>query len=1222
MRTKLGYTVSVLLSLLLCAVMLCTTVLPTAAEVASLPSLDYSNPAIDSRKSLSIPELYNILLNRVPTEGETLYWQAKGFSLQYNDNIPNDRIDTNYDNEILDVTASPYTYTAANGATVTWIPESIKLETVSGEWEQHSLTEQNGVYTAQISCKYSGDFDMKVVYVCEIAIAGSIVEALHNEAYREGANALALMTAYEKEKAKYDKYVADKYAYDNYVDNKAAYEQYLKDKAAYDVLYEAYRAYLAEDAAYWELVELEKQWAEYWAQQEKYNATKDAYAKYFAYSTAYQKAVDTLAMFEGIFAKEDRGWCMYNDIMGSAVTEVLGRQDELVAGGCNADDIQLAGVATEHLRVLLGGYNELRTAKYASDHDKYKALYEYYQANYDALTKNFCDLYKTLKGLYGNSAVSGYIALKEKTEHYRQLVGHLFVVSTALDRTSERDENGWRIDRKPLLEVIRENVHYFPDSNTRWYPSATYPAEEVAYVEEVKEPQKPAKDEPMFVPAEPPTPVQNPGEGPAKVEDPGEPKDAPTPVDEPQSPEKDFTNATKTLYQEVRDGKLFLYNGSVPEAVPLRLTVEANHSISIQNVKTVIFYDLEGNPYRTEQRNYGETVKCAPLEHDTTVAAYYRFLCWKDADGNEIGKTAEIEVTKNISLYPHYLATPRMYTVTFIVESEWGEPQTKSVTYNYGTPLDAKQFVNIPLADAAYQYSFSGWQTVDGEPVDVTMVTGDATYKGYLQRTLRKYTVTWVINERNETFTEQVEYGNMPSFNGDLSVSPSSCIYRFMKWDKTLSTVKGDITYTAIYREIPLATDTGDVALEVLHSDTEIKVMATDGVVTVKEAALLAAQTNKTLTVCWDGVLSVSLSGEDLQTYIDIDTPKLILTVSQEGDTEIYEFKYNLHNSTVSVLPDANVQFAYSKTNNQVTLFEMQTEDGWQRLEKDQATVQGSFKARRIYSYSIFCVPNEFCNVKQPQMAKQAIEGEWVSIDLNCNYGYKVVGATIEINDGQTITVTGVSFQMPASVATLTLQVEKIVYRVTFMVDGQVWNTAEYHMGDAIVLPEDPTKQAEDGYVYAFSGWGEVPALATGEDEELVFEASFDKVQLVSDYETGHNNNVLVTVVLPCVGAAVALLVAFLILNRVVRKKGGWKVVRIQMTCRIRVFFKKIKDALTKKKSLKSDAAPIKKETPKSNSAPIKKEAPKSNSTPIKKGAPNDKPVQKTNTQQAPKAKK
>ena len=124
MRMKLRYTVSALLSLLLCAIMLCATVIPTAAEAANLPSLDYSNPAIDSSKSISVYELYNALLKRAPTIGETLYWQAQGFSLQYNDSIPNDRIDTHYENEILDVTVAPYIYTRST-------LESVLLEFVA-----------------------------------------------------------------------------------------------------------------------------------------------------------------------------------------------------------------------------------------------------------------------------------------------------------------------------------------------------------------------------------------------------------------------------------------------------------------------------------------------------------------------------------------------------------------------------------------------------------------------------------------------------------------------------------------------------------------------------------------------------------------------------------------------------------------------------------------------------------------------------------------------------------------------------------------------------------------------------------------------------------------------------------------------------------------------------------------------------------------------------------
>ena len=180
-----------------------------------------------------------------------------------------------------------------------------------------------------------------------------------------------------------------------------------------------------------------------------------------------ETVIPKLSMFESVFQADSRGWCMYNDIMGEPFTEFLANQDLIITGGANAEDVTLAGIATENLRVLLKGYNDLRTQKWNSDYEKYKALYQYYTDNYDALEQNFCDLYKCLKGLYENTVISNYIGVQGLTAHYRQFVGHLFVVSTALDQDEYRDEDAWRMDQKTLREVI-EDVHYFPDGN--WYP--------------------------------------------------------------------------------------------------------------------------------------------------------------------------------------------------------------------------------------------------------------------------------------------------------------------------------------------------------------------------------------------------------------------------------------------------------------------------------------------------------------------------------------------------------------------------------------------------------------------------------------------------------------------------------------------------------------------------------------------------------------------------------
>ena len=58
-----------------------------------------------------------------------------------------------------------------------------------------------------------------------------------------------------------------------------------------------------------------------------------------------------------------------------SVTKVLSMQDVLIGKGGDKEGVNSAGVATENLRVLLKGYNDLRTQKWSSNHAKYQALY-------------------------------------------------------------------------------------------------------------------------------------------------------------------------------------------------------------------------------------------------------------------------------------------------------------------------------------------------------------------------------------------------------------------------------------------------------------------------------------------------------------------------------------------------------------------------------------------------------------------------------------------------------------------------------------------------------------------------------------------------------------------------------------------------------------------------------------------------------------------------------
>ncbi len=1147
MKTKFAYIASALLSFVLCIAMLCGAILPSSAQSRKISSLDYSNPTIESAISISAYDLYKMLLGRTPTEGETLYWNASELSLSYSDFIPDSSVDTQYDgdNGTLDVIVTPYKYEAANGATVTWVPESFDLD-----GKHYALREENGVYVARVeNCFYSGDFDMQVEYGCEIEIAQDVIEALSSEAFESGNSALAEMTAYQKALEEHNALVAAHKAYDAYVKWEEEYADYLAKKAIYDKLKAAYDNYLKEYNAYQNKLDAYNQWQTYFELEKAYAANEKPYADYMEYYKIYSAALNKLAMFESVFKRDSRGWCAYEDIVGSTVTVVLSKQDLLIAAGGNKEDILRAGVATENLRVLLKGYYDLRTGTWPSDYQKNKALYQYYIDNYDGLEKNFCDLYKSLKALYDNTIVSQYIGTQGKTAHYQQLVGHLFVVSTALDQDGQRNEAAWRMGKKTLRQVI-EDVHYYPDGD--WDPKNTaFPATEVPYVERLEKPVRPTVEQPTVAPDEPLV-VANPGNPPAVVENP-----ANTP--RPPKPEKEvgatptvpvFDPIKSALYQEVVSGKLKAPT-QVSGSKIIKRTATLDRKISIENLKTVTFYNADGSIYKQESVHYGGRVKGDILDRAPTAEYTYEFLGWNYANGSPTG-SEWVTVTENLSLYPRYRLTKQMYTVTWVLD---GQSYTQSLYYGV-TPVPSLVVDTSPRESQYYYYEFSGWDS------NILPVTGNATYTGTMIRTPKKFNVTWVIQNGAQSITQEWEYNQTPVFEGDLSLVSSTHLYEFLAWDKTVSPVSRDVTYTALYREIPLAVS-GSTVMDVQHSDTEIVVLATKSAISAGQAARLAAETGKTFTILWEGAFSVSFAGEELQAYIDCGAPTVILQSTEEGNIATYDFKYFSVGTSTSALPQATVTFAYSKVNGKETVFEMQTENGWERTESAQITLLGNFKARRLYSYSIVPEANEYCNVTQ--IVTKAIEGESVSIALECVYGYKVTGATIVTADGETITISGSSFQMPASPITITLNVERIVYTVTFVVDGEIWNRAQYYAGEEIVLPADPTKEGEDGYVYTFIGWGNVPAIATGDEEELVFEATFSMAQIVDDYDTGNNNDVLFTVVLPCVLAAVVLLVAFLILNRIVRKRCGWKAVFAKIGATVRAclaaignFFKKI----------------------------------------------------------------
>ena len=110
-------------------------------------------------------------------------------------------------------------------------------------------------------------------------------------------------------------------------------------------------------------------------------------------------------------------------------------------------------------------------------------------------------------------------------------------------------------------------------------------------------------------------------------------------------------------------------------------------------------------------------------------------------------------------------------------------------TYNGSTPTKA--------GTAEYSYTFAGWTPT------VSSVTGDVTYKATFTQTQNKYTVTWKNYDGSTIKTEQVEYGKTPSYSGATPTKPSDTqySYQFSGWSPSISSVTGDVSYTAQFTQ-------------------------------------------------------------------------------------------------------------------------------------------------------------------------------------------------------------------------------------------------------------------------------------------------------------------------------------------------------------------------------------------------------------------------------------
>ena len=234
----------------------------------------------------------------------------------------------------------------------------------------------------------------------------------------------------------------------------------------------------------------------------------------------------------------------------------------------------------------------------------------------------------------------------------------------------------------------------------------------------------------------------------------------------------------------------YTFDGWMPEitAVTADVTYTAKFKATV-NTYTVTWVDEDGAELEKDENvEYGTMPAYNGVEPTKAATAQYTYT-FK-------GWNPEIAVvTRDVTYKATYEKTVNKYTVTW--QNEDGTVLETSEV-EYGTAPTYPGETPTKAATAQYTYAFAGWAP------EIVAVTEDVTYTATFTDTIRTYTVTWANWDGTVLETdENVEYGAEPEYNGETPTRAATAqyTYTFNGWVPAVSSVTGDVTYTAVFTE-------------------------------------------------------------------------------------------------------------------------------------------------------------------------------------------------------------------------------------------------------------------------------------------------------------------------------------------------------------------------------------------------------------------------------------
>ena len=480
----------------------------------------------------------------------------------------------------------------------------------------------------------------------------------------------------------------------------------------------------------------------------------------------------------------------------------------------------------------------------------------------------------------------------------------------------------------------------------------------------------------------------------------------------------EYGSAITLLEEPVKDGYTFSGWSKAPATMPAR-DVEVTGSFSVNSYNLI--YKVDGEVYETITLNYGTSIELLPEPTKTG----YTFSGWGEAPATMPAR--EVEVTGSFNV--------NSYNLVYKVDGEVYE----TVSVEYGSAIT---LLDEPIKEG---YTFSGW----GE-APTTMPAKNVEISGNF--TINTYKLTYLV-DGEVTQTISVEYGIDLSSLADKPIKEG---YSYVTVDVIPTTMPAhdlEIDGTFIPNSYNLIYKVGS---------TEYAVVA---VLYGEEIVLIDEPTKEGYTFSGWSEAPPTMPAHDVEIKGSFKANTYTITYMVDG--EIYETRTARTNSLVQGL--SNLKRNYC------------TFSGWK-----SATPGLNITAfPGISGSTMFFMPGY----------DVVIEGSFTCEEYNLIY--KVDGEvyeTVSVEYGSVITLLdepvkeGYTFSgwskapatMPARDVEILGSFKANTYTVTYIVDGEVYETVSVEYGADIELLPEPTKIG-----YTFSGWSEAPATMPAYDIEI-----------------------------------------------------------------------------------------------------------------------------------------